>query len=224
MEMKPIHLSGANCYLFRADGQFVLVDSGFRNKRDQLVKALEAAGVRPGKLKLIILTHGDVDHVANAAFLRETYGTPIAIHREDAAIVEQANMGAGRKTRPDRISAMGAFVILLGSLTTLFSRTPFERFKPDLFLEDGQSLMPYGLDATIVHLPGHSRGSTGILTSAGNLFCGDLLWNMRKPGPHFLIDDLSAFTASIEKLKSLKIEMVYPGHGDPFKWSDYMSA
>jgi hydroxyacylglutathione hydrolase len=220
-DIKVINLGGVNCYLFTSADQFLLVDSGFSNKRSQLVKELGEAGVRPDNLSLIILTHGDNDHAANAAFLRDKFNAKIAMHREDAGMVQQGDMGAGRKPRPDKISLIGVLVILLGNLTTLFNQSPFEKFTPDLYLEDGQSLADYGLDARVVHIPGHSRGSIGILTSTGDLICGDLLWNMRKPDLHFLVDDLAAHKTSVYKLDGLHVQTVYPGHGSPFRWSDF---
>jgi len=220
-EMKVINLGAVNCYLFSAGGRFVLVDSGISNRRSQLEKALEAAGVKPDNLSLLILTHGDIDHVGSAAYLREKYGAKIAMHREDAGVVEQDKTRTGRKSRPDQISFAGLLVILLGNLSTLVTAAPLEKFSPDIYLEDGQSLVEYGLDACVVHLPGHSRGSIGILTPSGDLICGDLLWNIRRPGLHFLVDDLAAHQASLHKIDTLNIQMLYPGHGNPFRWSDF---
>jgi hydroxyacylglutathione hydrolase len=77
-------------------------------------------------------------------------------------------------------------------------------------------LCEYGFDAQVLHLPGHSNGSIGVLTGSFDLFCGDLLRNWGKPAPGFGIFDPVGFKASIEKLKSLKITTVYPGHGKPF--------
>jgi len=220
-DMKAINLGGVNCFLFSAENRFVLVDTGLANKRAQLVKELEKAGVRPGNLILIILTHGDIDHAANSVYLREKYGAKIAMHHDDAAMVEQGSMSTGRKSRPDKISSVGKLVILLGNLMTLFNQPPFDKFSPDLYLEDGQSLAKYSLDASVVHIPGHSRGSIGILTGTKDLICGDLLWNMGKPGPHFMLDDLAAYKASVDKLEELHIQKVYPGHGGPFRWSEF---
>ena len=215
--IKTINLGGVNCYLATAGNDFVLIDTGFSNKRRQLVDELENAGCQPDNLKLIILTHGDIDHAANAAYLRQNYHSRIAMHREDAGMVEQGNMGWNRKARPDKISPLGSMIILFGSVSTFFSATnKFDKFSADMFLEDGQPLADFGLDATVIYLPGHSKGSIGILTASGDLFCGDLLWNMRKPGPHFLVDDLAAYSSSLQKLKSLNVKTVYPGHGSPF--------
>lgn len=74
----------------------------------------------------------------------------------------------------------------------------------------------YGCDARAISLPGHSRGSIGILTRNGDLFCGDLLENQTRPALNGIMDDIEAGRASIEKLKGLNVKTVYPGHGAPF--------
>ena len=91
-----------------------------------------------------------------------------------------------------------------------------ERFTPDIYLEEGYDLSEFGLDAKVIHFPGHSAGSIGILTSNGDLFCGDLLENTKKPAKNSIIADKQAFNTSIEKLQQLKINTVYPGHGESF--------
>jgi hydroxyacylglutathione hydrolase len=167
--------AGSNCFLLQAGDGFVLIDSGVASWRTAVEKSLASAGCRPGDLKLIVLTHGDSDHADNCAHLQRNYGAAVGMHPADAQMVERGDMSLGRKARPDRIAAMGRVIGLVGRLLLLFGPPPFDRFSPDLFLEDGQSLSLYGLDARIVHLPGHSKGSIGVLTSDGSLFCGDLI-------------------------------------------------
>ena len=59
-----------------------------------------------------------------------------------------------------------------------------------------------------LELPGHSQGSIGILTTNGELFCGDLRANVGKPNIWSIIDDSDAAYDSIEKLKRLQIDTV----------------
>jgi hydroxyacylglutathione hydrolase len=208
------------CYLVSIRDGFALIDCGDASDRGLLEKELSQRGVKPGSLKLVLLTHGDFDHTGNAAFLQQAYAAKIAMHAADAGMISQADMSWGRKARPDRVTLFGRFI---GLISPLFAgRAPFETFIPDLCVEDGQDLSGYGFDARVIGLPGHSKGSIGVMTSGGALFCGDLLSNMVKLGPHFMIDDLAAFTASVEKLKSLPIGMVYPGHGKPFPLERFM--
>ena len=60
-----------------------------------------------------------------------------------------------------------------------------ERFKPDFYIEEGYEFSEYGFDAKVLYIPGHSRGSIGILTAGGDLFCGDLLENTDKNSSQF---------------------------------------
>lgn len=73
-----------NCYLVAARDSFVLIDNGTPEKRARLEAELAAACSSPGDLKLIVVTHGDYDHSGNATYLRDRYGTEVALHREDA--------------------------------------------------------------------------------------------------------------------------------------------
>jgi glyoxylase-like metal-dependent hydrolase (beta-lactamase superfamily II) len=202
------------CYLVKTKSGFIMVDTGDASDCATLEKELDHAAVTPENLKLVILTHGDFDHAGNAAFLHKKYGVRIAMHAEDSGMVERGDQGWNRKAKSDRITFFGRIIT---SISPLFARSvEFNRFRPDILVEDGQALSDFGFDAHVLHLPGHSKGSIGILTADGNLFCGDLLMNMVKPDLHFFIDDLVDCNASIKKLQKMEIHTVYPGHGKPF--------
>jgi hydroxyacylglutathione hydrolase len=203
----PYRLGSVNCYLVETDAGFVLMDTGGSNKRVDLVNELESAGCKPGNLNLIVLTHGDFDHTGNGAFLREEFGTRTAMHYDDSGMVERGDMFSNRESG----NALFGRVVPI-----LFRFAKSDRFKPDLYIEEGDDLSPYGFDARVLHLPGHSKGSIGILTAGGDLFCGDLLDNTKSPVLNSIMDDLAAAKASVEKLRCLEIHTVYPGHGRPF--------
>lgn len=212
-EIKPISLSlryglgSVNCYLVKTGSGYVLVDTGASNKRGDLEKELVSMGCRPGTLRLVILTHGDFDHTGNAAHLRCKFGTTIAMHRDDSGMAEYGDMFYGRRRRNRLIRTIAPM---------LFGFGKSERLQPDFYVEDGYDLSGHGLDAKIISIPGHSKGSIGILTAGHDLFCGDLLINRDKPVLNSIIDDPVAANASIEKLKTLGVNTVYPGHGKPF--------
>ncbi len=216
-EIRTIGLGGVNCYLLKTGGDFILIDTGYTGKRAALEKAMQEAGCRPGGLKLIVLTHGDADHAGNGAYLREAYGAPIAMHPDDWGMVERGDMDWNRKPKPDKQSLVFK---ILGALVVIFSTAShFDLFKPDLAVDDGFDLSGYGAAAKILHIPGHSKGSIGVLTAGGDLACGDLLYNM--PG-FFVADDAVAFNARRKRLAGLGIKTVYPGHGKPFSLEAYM--
>ncbi|NPV87028.1 MAG: MBL fold metallo-hydrolase [Anaerolineae bacterium] len=208
-QFQRIPLGGVNCYLAHTAAGFVLIDCGMQAQRKRLVRALRRAGCLPGSLRLVILTHGDQDHSGNAAFLRQDYGAQIAIHRGDAVMLAGA---WGRKPNPDYLSPL--FRLMLSFTRRAARKRPL--LTPDLLIDEDFDLGAYGLAARVVHLPGHSPGSIGILTAQGDLYCGDLFFNLLgKPIAH-LVDDLADYRASLEKLRALGVKMLHPGHGAPF--------
>ncbi len=203
----PFHLGKVNCYIVPAGSGFVLIDTGAPSGRRALERELEKAGCRPGDLKLIVLTHGDFDHTGNAASLRRRFGTRIAMHRDDAGMMERGDIFWNRKRRHPAIRTAAAFLFGFGRQ---------ERCTPDLFVDEGDDLSEHGFSATVLHIPGHSRGSIAVLTAGGALFCGDLLEYRGKPVLNSIIDDRAAALASVERLRDLPAGMVYTGHGRPF--------
>jgi hydroxyacylglutathione hydrolase len=203
----PVGMGFVNCYVLKAGNGYVLIDSGAPNARDLLGRELERLGCRPGALNLIILTHGDFDHIGNAAHVRTAFGSRIAMHADDARVAELGDMFVNRKK---------SNLILRALIPRLIGFGKSERFTPDALIEEGSSLTKYELEATVVWIPGHSRGSIGILTAEGDLFCGDLFDNTKKPAINSLIDDRDTAIHSAARLRALRIRMVYPGHGKPF--------
>jgi len=205
--MLPFHMTRVNCYLVEAGEGHVLIDTGSSNRRAELRRELDGAGCKPGSLKLIVLTHGDFDHSGNAAYLRREFGAKIGMQRDDAGMIERGDMFFNRKKPNALIRALLPLVFGLGES---------DRFEPDVYLEDGDDLSPYGFAAGVLRLPGHSKGSIGVLTAEGDLFCGDLLGNTDEPELNSVMDDLTAANASVARLKGLGIGTVYPGHGEAF--------
>jgi glyoxylase-like metal-dependent hydrolase (beta-lactamase superfamily II) len=210
----PFKLGTVNCYLVETDTSFVLIDTGSSNRRTELERELTHAGCKPGNLKLIVLTHGDFDHTGNAAYLCERFGTKIAMHKDDSGMAEHGDMFWNR-------SSGNVLFGLIAPILFRFSKS--NRFRPDFYVEEGDDFSEYGFDAQVLSIPGHSKGSIGILTVGGDLFCGDLLENSKEPATNSIMDDPAACEASLEKLQGFEINIVYPGHGKPFPIDSFLS-
>jgi hydroxyacylglutathione hydrolase len=202
-----ISIASVNCYLIKLDSGFILIDTGFTSSRKVLEQKLNGAGCKPGNLKLIVITHGDFDHIGNCLYLRDKFKSKIAMHSGDSGMAERGDMFWNRK-KPN------FFMKTLANL--LFKLKESDRFLPDICLNDGDDLIGYGLNAKVLSIPGHSRGSVGVLIECGDLFCGDLFENIHKPVLNSIMDDLTEARSSIRKLDTLKIGKVYPGHGNTF--------
>lgn len=203
-------LFSAEAYLVRGHDRHVLIDTGMSRRRSRLLGELRAAGCPPEDLALVVLTHAHPDHAGSCRFLQAEHGVPVAVHPHDAEKVRTGDMFAGT----DHDGGLTARVVK--TLLAPFGMGRFTPFEPDLLLGEGHDLSSHGLEASVVHLPGHSPGSIGILTSAGDLFCGDLLTGTGGPTRNKIIDDPADYAASVERLHSLGVRTVYPGHGSPF--------
>ena len=208
----PLKLGHVNCYLVKGEPGFLLVDTGGSNARRELEAALSQAGCQPGDLKLIVLTHGDFDHTGNAAYLRRKFVARIAMHPDDAGMAERGDMFWNRKKGSPLFRLFAALLFRFG---------PENRFTADLWLKDGDDLSPHGFPATVLSIPGHSKGSLGVLTASGDLLSGDLFDNTHSPVLNAIMDNLEAAHSSVSKLSQMTIHTVYPGHGKPFPMEDY---
>jgi hydroxyacylglutathione hydrolase len=185
---------------------------------------LNNAGCTPDNLKLVVLTHGDNDHVANASFIKEKYNAEIAIHSEDLELVENPSLEKVMENFHFKALIYKViFPLLKKKIYRITEKTldDYERIKPDILLSAGDSLLKYGFDAKIIHLPGHTHGSIGILTGNGDLVAGDILTNNKKPDASPNAIDFAALKKSILRLQSMDIKTVYPGHGKPFEMKQY---
>ena len=217
-EINIIALKKVNCYLIKCNDGYILIDSGYTKNRTQVQAKIEDLGCKPGALKLILVTHGDFDHVGNVVYLQKKYGGKVAMHRGDLGMAEHGNMFWNRNGINIVLKKLIQAILILFRLKLKKAN----RFTPDIFLVDGEDLSDYGFNAKVIHFPGHSKGSIGFITSNGDLFCGDLLENLKKPVKVSLVDNKDDFKASISKLKEISIKKIYPGHGEPFSIEDYL--
>jgi len=203
---------GVNAYLVTTDMGFVLVDTGMRTHRESLERTLRDEGCMPGSLSLILITHGDPDHIGNAAYLRDTFEAPIAMHQGDVGMTRDGDMFSGRKPGNR---------LVRGVLKVAFNLPEADRFTPDISLVEGMTLSAYGLGGVrALKTKGHSAGSMALLFEDGSLISGDLLENRSRPKPGSIMDDVEAAKRSIARLRELDPDVVYPGHGKPFLFSE----
>lgn len=227
-EIIRIDLGKVNCYLGKTEEGFVLFDTGgnitlekeYNNRREELVRRLKEAGCVPGKLRAIVLTHGDMDHITNAAYLREQYGTVITMHKDDIDLVDNVSLNKLMETfhyRSILLQIISGFFKKQLTRMTQRDLKNLTQFKPDFYLKDGDELTQFGFAGEILHIPGHTKGSIGILCEGGELIAGDIFANMKKPSKAPNAIDFKQMEKSIDKLKQKAITTIYPGHGNPFQ-------
>ncbi|MFH8734915.1 MBL fold metallo-hydrolase [Streptomyces sp. NPDC017964] len=158
----PAGAWGTNCYLVApaAGEECVIIDPGH-----QATQGVEDA-LKKHRLKpvAVILTHGHVDHVASVVPVCGAHDVPAWIHPSDRYMMSDPEKALGR--------SIG--MPLMGELTV---------GEPDDVreLSDGAELKLAGLDLTVAHAPGHTKGSVAFtMPESADIpsvfFSGDLLF------------------------------------------------
>lgn len=203
---------GVNAYLLGAETGFALVDNGMRSHREALAQTLQTLGVTSDSLLLIIITHGDMDHIGNAAYLAREFGAPIAMHPGDIGMTRDGDMFSNRESGSRLTRWLMRRVLRLAAE---------DRFSPDIALDEGFDLSDRGLTGVrVFKTEGHSAGSVALLLEDGSLICGDVLENRTRPQLGSIMDDPEAAKRTVVRLAELDPRRVYPGHGTPFEWRE----
>ena len=63
-------------YVVKDEGA-VMIDGGAPKKCKAFLKGLDAIGIKPEEIQLIILTHGHWDHIGSAAEIKELTGAKV---------------------------------------------------------------------------------------------------------------------------------------------------
>lgn len=145
------------------------------------------------KVSTLLLTHGHIDHVADAAKIKAAHGCRVGYHRDGTAMLTEPGF---------------------------FRRIGFpwdvEPVTADLLIDETDSLLVDGIDFRVFHVPGHCPGSLCFFSKGDRvLFAGDVLfaggvgrWDL--PGG----DRALLISGIIDKLLPLGDDVrVLPGHG-----------
>ncbi len=135
-------------------------------------------------------------------------GIPIGMSEKDCNLIQ---------SNKNQILSAETFLgkIVLSASLKDFSVRTLQEFKPDIFLKDGDGLSDYGVNASIIALPGHTDGSIGIDVENKGLIVGDALMNMFYPTVSLLFHDKSEMLDSAGKISRLGNRIIYFGHGKP---------
>ncbi len=188
MEIKTLSVGmlGTQCYILWAEGgeECVVIDPGAEARR--IRKAAEGK-----RIAAILLTHGHFDHIGAVGELMEE-GTRLLIHQQDARMLEDPLLNAGK------------------ALTGAEVRAP----KPTGYVKEGDRITAAGLTLEVLHTPGHTPGS--VCYRAGKeLFTGDTLFHHGWGRTDLPGGNEGEMMRSLRRLIPLSRECrVYPGHED----------
>ncbi|MEW6490013.1 MAG: MBL fold metallo-hydrolase [Thermodesulfobacteriota bacterium] len=191
------YLSG-NHFACRA-AEPVLIDTAYASEISRTLGSLETLGIAWRRTRLILSTHAHCDHVGANRAVQEASGCDVALHR----------VGKGFLDAGDRWSPWWDFY---GQEAAAFDCTRG--------LEDGEEVAVGPHRFRVLHTPGHSADAIVLHEPrAGVLLSSDTLWERDIPVVTEAVEGegaLEALLCSLERLASLHVSVVFPGHGPPF--------
>lgn len=182
----------AHAYLLKGSRRTALIDTGLPDTTDHMTAVLAEAGVRVEDIDLVILTHEHVDHAGGASLF--TNSSLIAAHPQAANKLRLA----------DEFSLM----------SRAFSQRA-EPFEVDVLVDDGSAFELGGMSLRVMHTPGHCSGSICLLEPTRRmLFSGDTIMARGVVGGVLNSGNTSDYITSLERLRTLRLDMLLPGHGN----------
>jgi hydroxyacylglutathione hydrolase len=207
LKVTTIDCFGSNAFLLETDSSLFLIDAGYPKYQGKIRKEIKNNNPQNKPLKLIIMTHAHFDHSGSAQRLKELTGAKIAIHRFDSLDLHNA------KTRIGHTNFSGFFgkTLLLPIALLIFSpvKTP-----PDITFENGFTFNEYGLNAKVIHTPGHTDGSSTIIVDDSLVFFGDLIVKAKNFSKQkYYAVSWDQIDESIKTVSTLRFKTGYIGHG-----------
>ncbi|KFN01295.1 MBL fold metallo-hydrolase [Bacillus clarus] len=173
----------------------VLIDTGFPGQIEDLKVAMDKVGVSFDKVKVVILTHQDIDHIGSLPEILQNCGSNIKVYAHEL----------------DKPYIQGDLPLLKDR----YVENP-PKGKVNDTLIDGQEL-PYCGGILIIHTPGHTPGHISLyLKQSKTLIAGDSMYSVNGTlgGIHVPTTlDIKEAQQSLKKYLDLDIESVVCYHG-----------
>jgi glyoxylase-like metal-dependent hydrolase (beta-lactamase superfamily II) len=150
-ETFAVGLLGCNCTILGDENsrEAIVIDPGY-----EIPRILATLAKHQLTVKIIVVTHAHIDHIASAHRLKQITGAPILYNKADLPLVALMDWQAG-----------------------LFNLEVPTVQPPDHSPADGELVSVKGVEATVLYTPGHSEGSLCLHLPAQNLLiAGDTLF------------------------------------------------
>lgn len=227
----PYAVGPVNAYLIMG-AEPTLIDAGpaTREGAEALRAGLAAAGLGPGDVRRVIVTHAHPDHYGGLALLGDEGRWEVAAHPR--ALLWMSG-------DPGMLEARVAFYVTFleqagvpASLLRTMEREGLGlRSYPrgialHRFLGEGERVKAGDGELVVRYTPGHASSAICLERTPDRLlFSGDAL--LGRISSNALVEPVGAWTGdrraslpeyvrTLHRLRSLEVDLVLPGHGDPF--------
>ena len=130
------------CYLIVTPAGSILINTGLAASTPMLKANIEALGFKMSDIKILLTTQAHYDHVGAMAEVMQLSGAKMMVDEADAAVCLDG----------------GTSDYAYGTAVPTFAS-----FKPDKLLHDGDIVKLGGSELTLLHHPGHTKGSSSFV-------------------------------------------------------------
>lgn len=197
----------SNSFLVNSNDIYILIDTGRKNSWNKLkINLKEFLG--ENKLSYLILTHTHFDHAENAAKIKKMFNSKIIVHKSEADYLKHGN-----SPLPKGTNLATRFIIdVIGK--KIQSKYKYEPVQPDILVDEKYDLKSLGINANIIHVQGHSKGSISIIIDNKLAIVGDGMFGVFENSiyPPFA-DNPKNMIESWKNLLDTGCSSFLPGHG-----------
>ncbi len=183
----------------------VLIDTAYLSDVDQTLQIMADLGVNAADTRLIISTHCHCDHIGGNKLIQDKSGCDIAVHKIGKYFMD---------TRDD------------WSTWWRYYDQQAEFFTCTRELNDGDDILVGPHEFKVIHTPGHASDGIVLYNQKNRiLISSDTLWEKDAAAMTLRVEGSTALFRMLEsydKIESLDVKIVYPGHGEAF--TDFKKA
>jgi metallo-beta-lactamase class B len=192
-------------YLITTSAGSILINTGINDSVPAIRSNIEKLGFKLSDIKLLLATHGHWDHVGAMAEMKRLTGARMLMNEADADMLESG--GSLDYRYPQGRGAI------------------YEPVKVDQRLKDGDKVRLGDTELTVMHHPGHTKGSTSFSYTLhdGGRDYNVLIANMASINPGVQVsympgfpDITKAYRSTLEGQKQLKPDIWVASHAGQF--------
>ncbi len=208
-EYIELNLGFTKVQLLKAGDGYIQMDAGYKSNVKKYLRLLKKQNIDPKAIKLIIVNHAHFDHVGGLKALKDISNAQVLVHENDANFLRK---GISAEVKPTSFISKILINLLPNSLKF------FDPVEPDIVIKDEYSLQEFGINAKVIHTPGHTSGTISIITEKGNAFIGCCAHGFPlriNSGLPTIAQDIEQVLSSWERIIKEGAKKIYISHGKP---------
>ncbi|MHA1303662.1 MAG: MBL fold metallo-hydrolase [Candidatus Heimdallarchaeaceae archaeon] len=209
VKIHTIRAGYANIFLIESGDSYIMIDTGPPKSSKKIWAYLNKNNISPDSIKLVIITHGHIDHVGSLKELKQQTKARILIHKEEGKLLEEG-----------KSSKVVATKWLVEKIIPSSKDREVPSIKADILITEEYPLEGYGVNGKVILTPGHTFGSISVIVDSKYAFVGDIAMHFPLLSglsyEPLIAVDLDQVYDSWEKILAEGVQLIYPTHGKAF--------